>query len=205
MSTLKKLQSQYIQLENAIVDLWPKPFKDACSNCTTICCRPHMAEEAVESRWLHAVSAAQHGDWFARSVAPVDQCRALGRQGCCLKAGKPPFCYSFYCDRLLTVFNNGPDLIAAIFISGILSNVCRLSPKLNLVHLNHSQIQNNLHLISQNLLIGEQHLALYVTFLDAPVDQKHVIALKMVCQNPKLLTNQVAQRADLLERITLSR
>ena len=185
----KRLQQEYMKIELAVAGLWPESFKRACAQCTEICCRPHMAEEVFESDWLQAISTKAHGNWFEEKDRHPN-CKALGQKGCVLTHGKPPFCTSFYCDKLLT--GQSPrDLVCHLFLSNILSTLCKLDKKHNLQELPKSEWRAHRDKIAANIERAKIHLDWVKQFKTATDDAKIEPAFRMLVEMPALLTTGV--------------
>lgn len=191
MKTIKELQDIYVSIEQEIARLWPNAFSEACKNCTDICCRPHMAHEVLESVWLRDISVRAHGKWWQQSSNP--KCNALGNTGCVLTAGKPPFCIHFYCDKLLAK-ENPYELVANLFLSGILTALCKLDAKQNLLELDEESLLQNSHLIQQRLHDAQGSLALYRLFLNTEKWNQPTIAFQMLVEMPSILTTSVRRK-----------
>jgi hypothetical protein len=189
---METLQRRYVRIEKTIQQLWPSAFTQRCAACAAICCRPHMAEEVLNSPWLQSIAARGNCDyWPLAGTHPL--CRALTPSGCCLKEGKPPFCYGFYCDALL---ENIPaaTLISYLYLSNILSALCGLDKQHNLLELSQEEIKEFVGQIDRNLTMAETQLGRYRFFQDSDDSEKPVLALRMVAEMPRLLSRSVCRR-----------
>ncbi|MBN2525417.1 MAG: hypothetical protein JXR76_03420 [Deltaproteobacteria bacterium] len=185
------LKKRYVALERRIAELWPPEFAAACASCDAICCRPHMADEVLQSPWLQDLAAAAHGaNWHRHHVNPF--CRALAESGCLLKAGKPPFCISFYCDRLLGTVPP-LQLVANLYLSFILTELCRLDRRRNLLELDEKQMKDAVSLIEKKISHAETQLRQYVAFIAANDSQKAQMAVFMLADIPAVLSKTVRQ------------
>ena len=92
---------EYRQLEMQ-VSLCLSPFCHSFCNGCGDCCKADICVEAVESAWLRIVRE-QEGSKISKF------CRTTGwlsSKGCRLKAGRPPLCHEFFCDRVTDHFRN---------------------------------------------------------------------------------------------------
>ena len=193
MIRIKELQKHYSQLEKHIIDLWPQEFSEACANCTSICCKTHMADEVSSSYWLSSLSKTKLANLSSQPPTIKNQCIALGKNGCILESGKPPFCSSFYCDHLLDAIDDGPSLIAAMYLSSILTNLCKVNKRLNLITMSKTEIANYADQIEVRIKTAGKHVEQYVRFTAANHDEKPPIALEMVCEIPNILTASLSR------------
>ena len=190
--SIKTLQRRYIRIEQTIQQLWPSVFTERCTACATICCRPHMADEVLNSPWLQSIAATEScNHWPLAGTHPL--CSALMQSGCGLRAGKPPFCYGFYCDALL---ENIPaaNLIAYLYLSNILSVLCVLDKQQNLLELSHEETTEFAGQIDRNLAVAETQLSRYRFFQDAGDSEKSALALRMAAEMPRILSRSVCRR-----------
>lgn len=187
------LRTRYIHLAEAVHALWPAAFSSCCANCKTICCRPHMADEILSGSWLSEIARLEAGDWSVRPGPRHARCAALGPNGCIFTAAKPPFCRSFYCDALLNAIADPAELAAALFLSNILTDTCRLNRRHNLLSLPLTDGDENRILVEAALRKGEENLALYRWFCRQTSEAARFQgAFKMLCRMPFLLTRAVA-------------
>lgn len=97
MYPIETLVEPYIELESDIRKLIGSLFSDTCGMCTACCCRPDICEESIQSAFLSLLLERQ-----GRSPADLDDRYGwLDTQGCSLEYGRPPVCYTFFCDELL--------------------------------------------------------------------------------------------------------
>ncbi len=97
MNSINDLFLPYSELETAICDLMAQLFSDTCGMCTACCCRADICEEALRSAFLSKLLSQQ-----GLSLENMDdRIGWLDLAGCTLKYGKPPICYSYFCDQLM--------------------------------------------------------------------------------------------------------
>ena len=97
MGLLDKLIEEYATLERDICEVMTHLFSGTCGMCTACCCRADICEEATASAFLAMLLKKQ-------GLAESDMDERYGwldLHGCSLQFGRPPVCYSFYCDELL--------------------------------------------------------------------------------------------------------
>ncbi len=85
---------EYRQLEMQVSFRLSRFCHDFCSGCGD-CCKADICVEAIESAWLRIVRN-QGGDGTSRFSRSTGW---LSSKGCRLKAGRPPLCYEFFCER----------------------------------------------------------------------------------------------------------
>lgn len=89
----------YIELERAVQELIAMHCASFCALCTACCCRADICEEAIDSLFLQRL--------HRRHQLDSDRYGFLDTTGCTLSAGRPPVCYSFFCDELLAAQEDG--------------------------------------------------------------------------------------------------
>ena len=97
MKNLEAFINGYAELESKIRSLMTELFEDTCGICTACCCRVDICEEAMQSAFLSLLLKQQGLD--AKDLD--DRYGWLDQQGCTLEVGRPPICYSYFCDQLL--------------------------------------------------------------------------------------------------------
>ena len=98
MSEIDDILKPYADLENAVNLMMKELFSTTCGMCTACCCRADICEEALESAFLSKLLARQ-------GLGPNnldDRYGWLDLNGCSLEYGRPPICYSYFCDQLLS-------------------------------------------------------------------------------------------------------
>jgi len=85
----------YRQLEMQVSRYLSRFCLDFCNGCGD-CCKADICVEAVESAWLRTVRK-QGGNKIPRFNRSTGW---LSSKGCRLKAGRPPLCYEFFCERI---------------------------------------------------------------------------------------------------------
>ncbi|NLN62287.1 MAG: hypothetical protein GX146_05350 [Myxococcales bacterium] len=183
------LQERYTDLERRIHALWPAHFRDACSRCTRICCRPHMFEDILSSDWLCDIGEKAYGPWWQTRTQANTLCPALDEDGCILAVGKHPFCRYFSCDMLLDASPDGPTLIADLFLSGILIQVCRIKKGASLLQIPRHDFARYARDIDAALTRGETEIRLCEAFSrTADPNDRERLALRMVALRPAAIT-----------------
>lgn len=97
MNSPETIIEPYIELESGIRRLMTHLFSETCAICTACCCRVDICEEALQSAFLsmlidrQELSAGEMDDRFGW----------LEQYGCMLEYGRPPVCYTYFCDELL--------------------------------------------------------------------------------------------------------
>lgn len=102
---------EYRQLEMEVGQCLSRFCRVLCSGCGD-CCKADICVEAVESPWLRIVQKHRED-----KITPFCRSRGwLSSKGCRLKAGRPPLCYEFFCEKVTDHFQMESilDLILAI-------------------------------------------------------------------------------------------
>ena len=86
---LKQFINRYIELEREVQQLITGLCFDLCAQCTQICCRADICEEAIESPFLRRING--------RSALDSDAYGFLTPTGCGIKIGRPTVCYEYFC------------------------------------------------------------------------------------------------------------
>ena len=96
MKSIDDLIPLYADMENQIRRLMAQLFGGTCALCTVCCCRTDICEEVADSAFLSRLLELQ-----GRRAEEIDERYGwLGLHGCILDAGRPPVCYSYFCDEL---------------------------------------------------------------------------------------------------------
>ena len=97
MKSIEQFSEAYAELESAIRELIAQLFSGTCGLCTACCCRVDICEEATQGAFLSLLLKKQ-----GLSAADLDDRLGwLDLHGCTLEYGRPPVCYTFFCDELL--------------------------------------------------------------------------------------------------------
>jgi len=97
MHSINDILDPYAELETSIRQLMTQLFSETCGMCTACCCRADICEEAMESAFLSKLLEKQ-----GLSVVDMDDRYGwLDIDGCSLEYGRPPVCYTYFCDELL--------------------------------------------------------------------------------------------------------
>ncbi len=147
----------YRQLEMQ-VSLCLPPFCHAFCNGCGDCCKADICVEAVESAWLRIVRK-QGGNKIPRFNWSTGW---LSSKGCRLKAGRPPLCYEFFCERISDHFRKEAILDPILAISKLPSTAGQKAlGKRHLVTLEDEEILNKLdfnRLRKKIVLAGKNYL-----------------------------------------------
>lgn len=90
---LKNLTELYADLERGMQEIIRVQCSPLCSQCTQICCRADICEEALESPFLRLVH--RQSDIFS------DRYGFLTENGCGLEVGRAPVCHEYFCSDQL--------------------------------------------------------------------------------------------------------
>lgn len=86
---LKQFIKRYTELEIASQELVNEQCSSLCAQCTQICCRADICEEAIESPFLRLINKREKLD--------SDRYGFLTPTGCALSAGRAPVCLEYFC------------------------------------------------------------------------------------------------------------
>ncbi len=93
-----KIIWRYAALEREVQLLIESRCRSICANClSACCCRADICEEAFDSAFLEKL----HGEKKSTSRFS-DRYGWLTERGCSLGLGRPPVCYEFFCDDVLS-------------------------------------------------------------------------------------------------------
>ena len=99
--SLRWITEEYAALENSVRELMTCHAGPLCSSCSRICCRLDICEETFESAFLGLVRAL-----FPPPAPPSPSRGWLTPGGCALAVGRPPVCYEFLCDDIMSAQDN---------------------------------------------------------------------------------------------------
>ena len=97
MNEFEDFMEAYAALERSVRELMGQLFSETCGLCTACCCRVDICEEAVQSAFLSRLLERQ--GLAAKDLD--DRYGWLDQGGCSLEHGRPPICYTYFCDQLL--------------------------------------------------------------------------------------------------------
>ena len=97
---------EYQDLEQKVRRLTLKACKPFCSVCSNCCCKKDFCFESLESFWLRMTWNLQ-----GYTVSQYDDTKGwLLSDGCLLITGRPPVCYEYLCNRILSEMREGATL-----------------------------------------------------------------------------------------------
>jgi len=97
---------EYQDLEQKVRRLILKACEHFCSACSDCCCKKDFCSESLESFWLRMTWNLQ-----GYTVSQYDDSKGwLLTDGCRLNTGRPPVCYEYLCDRILSEMREGATL-----------------------------------------------------------------------------------------------
>lgn len=86
---LKHFIERYTKLEREVQRLVTGICYELCAQCTQICCRADICEEAIESPFLRLINQ--------RTALDSDAYGFLTPTGCGIETGRPTVCYEYFC------------------------------------------------------------------------------------------------------------
>jgi hypothetical protein len=97
ITELEDFLEAYAALERGVQRLMSRLCSETCGLCTACCCRADICEEALQSAFLAQLLHRQ-----GLGEKDLDERYGwLEQNGCSLEYGRPPICYSYFCDQLL--------------------------------------------------------------------------------------------------------
>lgn len=94
-------------------------FSGTCGMCTACCCRADICEEATQSAFLSLLLKKQ-----GLSEEQMDEKYGwLDLHGCSLKYGRPPICYTYYCDELLARLPDDETRFSAKILGNLIHHI----------------------------------------------------------------------------------
>jgi hypothetical protein len=118
MNSLSNIIKKYAAFEAEVRSYTTKIYRDHCSACQGMCCKPEFCEESLGSPFLdyvrrrfapHVVYDAAHG-WLTPA-------------GCALPVGRPPVCYQFFCDTILDTQSSAQSRYAIAVLSNLVGHI----------------------------------------------------------------------------------
>ncbi|MGD2270709.1 MAG: hypothetical protein PVI06_09945 [Desulfobacterales bacterium] len=120
MSALNFIISKYATFESKVQDYSSSYFRPYCSVCTDVCCKPEFCQETLDSPFLALVRATH------KPAAPYSSDTGwLSETGCILTIGRPPVCYEFLCDEIMTSRSSAMHLYVDNVFSKLISHLGR--------------------------------------------------------------------------------
>jgi len=108
-SELSKVIEAYADLERLVRDAISSLYGEVCALCTSSCCTPDICEESLDSAFLRALrESCESKPLFC------DRYGWLTERGCGLQIGRPPVCYSFFCDEIRNALDDRERIIIAV-------------------------------------------------------------------------------------------
>jgi hypothetical protein len=86
---LEQFIERYTELEREVQQLVTGLCNSLCAQCTQICCRADICEEAIDSPFLRLLNK--------RTELDSDAYGFLTPTGCGLEIGRPSVCYEYFC------------------------------------------------------------------------------------------------------------
>jgi len=98
MNSISKIIEDYAAFEAEVRAYSTKIYFNHCSACKGACCKPEYCDESLTSPFLGLLR--QH---FVPEVVYDAERGWLTETGCALPVGRPPVCYQFLCDTILSM------------------------------------------------------------------------------------------------------
>ena len=97
MNSLDRIIRLYVDFETRVRICIGNLFGSSCAACDKICCKTEYCRETRQSPFL-----AKLREDFHPVASYNDETGWLSETGCVLRIGRPPVCYEFFCDEILS-------------------------------------------------------------------------------------------------------
>jgi hypothetical protein len=124
MSELNFIISKYATFESKVQDYTSGYFRPYCSVCTDVCCKPEFCRETLDSPFLALVRATHK-----TAASYSNDAGWLSTTGCTLTIGRPPVCYEFLCDEIMTFQSSAMHLYVDNVFAKLISHLGRRAYK----------------------------------------------------------------------------
>ena len=104
MSDLDKIIKRYVAFEIRVGERITELCSPHCRHCKSICCKSDFCREALESPFLSLIR-----ERFPASAPYSEKQGWLTPKGCVLRVGRPPVCYEFFCNRIISAQPSAQD------------------------------------------------------------------------------------------------
>ena len=121
MKSMDEFSEVYAEFESAVREQMAKWVGPICAGCHACCCRADVCEETRDSLFLARLLKRQDID--PRSMD--DRYGWREEAGCALEYARPPICYEFFCDELLSDLADGESRFAAKTLGKLVDYVGR--------------------------------------------------------------------------------
>jgi hypothetical protein len=119
MNSIEDILEPYAELEQSVGSLMTELFSETCGMCTACCCRADICEEALASAFLSMLLKQQ-----GLSEKDLDDRYGwLDMHGCSLEYGRPPVCYTYFCDELLARLPDDEARLATRTLGRLMAHV----------------------------------------------------------------------------------
>jgi hypothetical protein len=119
MNTIEAILEPYAELEQDVRQLMVELFSETCGMCTARCCRADICEEVAQSAFLSMLLEKQD----LASGDMDDRYGWLDTYGCSLEYGRPPVCYTYFCDELLARLPDDEARLTAQVLGRLMNHI----------------------------------------------------------------------------------
>jgi hypothetical protein len=188
-SALETAIERYIELEREIDRLTSEKFTVVCADCGGLCCRAGYANMTIRSWFLREVSRRVHGNWWPDGWETRNGCVAQAETGCVLHVGRPPLCRQWLCGPYLGPCRDIWEVVFYTFVSELMPQTLRPSPKLDLVEMAAEQAHAHAEIIAERIEESHRLLPVAKRLIDekASESDKCRVALGILWSAPILL------------------
>ena len=99
---LSKILKEYAAFETTVRQQIADICAPHCSVCQSVCCRPEYCRENIDSPFLNLISSGS-----PPNMAFSAERGWLAPTGCALSGGRPPVCYQFNCNKIISTLPTG--------------------------------------------------------------------------------------------------
>ena len=118
MKTLSNIIEKYAAFEAEVCSYSKKIYQDHCAACKGVCCKPEYCEESLTSPFLSRIRQN-----FVPGAVYASKRGWLTEKGCALPVGRPPVCYQFLCDTILTMRPDAEFRYAIMVLSNLVGHI----------------------------------------------------------------------------------
>jgi hypothetical protein len=117
MEMLSEIIETYAAFEAEVRHYTAKIFRNHCSACRAVCCKPEYCAETLTSPFLRRLRQR-----FAPDAVYHDGRGWLAPTGCALPVGRPPVCHQFFCRTILDAQPTAQSRYAVAILSNLIGH-----------------------------------------------------------------------------------
>lgn len=118
MNPLDRIIMLYVDFETRVQKSISQFFGSTCSACRGVCCKIDYCQETRESLFLSKLR-----EEYQPAASYSDETGWQSETGCDLTTGRPPVCYEYLCDEILSAQPTHTHRYAVKVLSQLISHV----------------------------------------------------------------------------------